>query len=684
MALSREQLLNYAKGNVPGQTAAQQADAQRQLGTSYPPMSTTSTKTTTTTTAPKTTTTTTPVKTTTTSSGSSSGGSSSSSTSAAQQAAVIQAQLADAQAKQAALTKYGLTDTNQIVKSGNVYVPTPQTQAQLDQIASLKSQITQAGGTPTATASSGSLSSQVSTVQAQLADAQAKQAALSKYGLSDTDQIVKSGDVYVPTPQAQAQLDQIASLKSQIAQAKTTPVTETPTNTPAIDQILPNGIGTQSVYQYSDDAFRTLIPQLNPGTPEYEDAMDAVDTSFYDILKAQMTAQTQQEQQVANTKYKELQTYLKNNLGVTLSNNAIQGWEQLQGIRNNAGGQGTTGSGFEAESMDDYLRKVRSSDAASRSENAYKSKGEKQNYYLNYATPAEIKALADSDPATAKAWGLIPSDEIRNSMTPAALKAKYPNMTDEEIARNISMVLDENGNYRSSLYQKYMTGSKAGINTGSIDPSQTIYDANAQDQYGNPLAKSYGVAVGDTGMLDIDAASQYNKVANVGAQGDVALWNAKQKAGVNPVNKSNNADTNNQFLNQGTTSNNIDTTAINKAVSNIQGNTSGSTTTSTKPATSTSTTNGIDTTAISKAISDIQAKTNTIASQVPTAVKATTIATPPATTPKYTGTSIVDYLKSVGKQSDYSTRSNLAAQYGIKNYTGTAQQNTQLLSLMNK
>ena len=542
---------------------------------------------------------------------------------------------------------------------------------------------------------------QAAAVQAQLADAQAKQAALTKYGLTDTSQIVKSGNVYVPTPQAQAQLDQIASLKAQITQAGAVPVTDTTANqstptannasntsTSALDEILPNGIGTQSVYQYSDDAFRTLIPQLNPGTPEYEAALEAIDSSFYDILKAQMTAQTQQEQQVANTKYKELQTYLKNNLGVTLSNNAIQGWEQLQGIRNNSGSQGITGSGLEAESMDDYLRKIRTSDAASRTESAYKSKGEKQNYYLNYATPAEIKALADSDPATAKAWGLIPSDEIRNSMTPAALKAKYPNMTDEEIARNISMVLDENGNYRSSLYQKYMTGNKAGINTGSIDPSQTIYDANAQDQYGNPLAKSYGVAVGDTGILDIDAASQYNKVANVGAQGDVALWNAKQKAGVNPVNKSNNADTNNQFLDQGTTSNNLDMTAINKAISNIQGNnsgsTTGSTTTSTKPATSTSTTNGIDTTAISKAISDIQAKTNTIASQVPTAVKATTIATPPATTPKYTGTSIVDYLKSVGKPSDYSTRSNLAAQYGIKNYTGTAQQNIQLLSLMNK
>jgi len=587
------------------------------------------------------------------------------------QTAAAQAKLADLQAQQAALQKWGLSDTNQIVKnSAGQWVPTPETQAQLDQIAKLKGQVAVASNP------------QVSAIQTQLADLQAQQAALQKWGLSDTNQIVKnSAGQWVPTPETQAQLDQIANLNAQIVQAGGTPFAGTDTT---LDDIIP-GLGNLSISQYKDEAFRTLIPQLNPGTPEYQAAMDAIDSSFYDILKAQMTAQTQQEQQIANTKYTELQDYLKKNLGITISNNAMKGWEQLQGIKNTAGGQGIAGSGMEAESMDDYLRTIRSADAASRSDSAYKSKSEKQTYYLNYATPAEIKALVDSDPATAKAWGLVPSDEIRNSMTPAALKEKYPNMTDEEIARNISMVLDENGNYRSDLYQKYMTGSKAGINTGSIDPSQTIYDANAQDQYGNPLASSYGVAIGDTGILDIDAASQYNKTANVGAQGDVALWNAKQNAGVNPVNKSTNADTNNQFLNQGTTSNNLDTTAINKAVSNIQGNTgnTSSTTSTTKPSTS-STTNGIDTTAISKTLSDIQAKANAIAAQVPTVGKATTIATPPATTPKYTGTSIVDYLKSVGKQSDYSTRSNLAAQYGIKNYTGTAQQNLQLLGLMNK
>jgi hypothetical protein len=431
-----------------------------------------------------------------------------------------------------------------------------------------------------------------------------------------------------------------------------------------------------------------LIPQLNPGTPEYQAAMDAVDSSFYDILKSQMTAQTQQEQQIANTKYTELQDYLKKNLGITLSNNAIKGWEQLQGVKNTAGGQGLTGSGMEAESIDDYLRTIRSADTASRSDSTYKSKGEKQTYYLNYATPAEINALVNSDPATAKAWGLVPSDEIRNSMTSAALKAKYPDMTDKAISDYISTILDENGNYRSDLYQKYMTGKNSSIDNGAIDDSLTLYEGNAQDQYGNPIASFVRYKPTDSGILDIEAADLQNKYRNVANQGATDLWNAKQEKGVNPVNKSTNPDTNNQFLNQGTTSNNLNMNAINEAVSNIQGNT-GSTSTptninATTPVTPTTPTNGIDTTAISKTLSDIQAKADTIAKQIPVTPKAVTLATPPPTTPKYTGASIVDYLKSVGKQSDYSTRSNLAAQYGIKNYTGTAQQNIQLLGLMNK
>lgn len=46
---------------------------------------------------------------------------------------------------------------------------------------------------------------------------------------------------------------------------------------------------------------------------------------------------------------------------------------------------------------------------------------------------------------------------------------------------------------------------------------------------------------------------------------------------------------------------------------------------------------------------------------------------------EYTGSSIVDYLKSIGVDSSYINRKKLATENGIKNYTGTAEQNLNLL-----
>ncbi len=54
------------------------------------------------------------------------------------------------------------------------------------------------------------------------------------------------------------------------------------------------------------------------------------------------------------------------------------------------------------------------------------------------------------------------------------------------------------------------------------------------------------------------------------------------------------------------------------------------------------------------------------------------ISTPTA----YTGVSIVDYLKSIGQASDYTSRAKLATEKGITNYAGTAEQNIQLLNLL--
>ncbi|MFB4471789.1 N-acetylmuramoyl-L-alanine amidase family protein [Oceanobacillus caeni] len=57
----------------------------------------------------------------------------------------------------------------------------------------------------------------------------------------------------------------------------------------------------------------------------------------------------------------------------------------------------------------------------------------------------------------------------------------------------------------------------------------------------------------------------------------------------------------------------------------------------------------------------------------------------PVSNPKtstYKGNSLVDYLVSIKEDHSFANRSKLASKYGIKNYKGTATQNTQLLNAM--
>lgn len=53
-----------------------------------------------------------------------------------------------------------------------------------------------------------------------------------------------------------------------------------------------------------------------------------------------------------------------------------------------------------------------------------------------------------------------------------------------------------------------------------------------------------------------------------------------------------------------------------------------------------------------------------------------------STKPDMQTDSVVDYLTSIGRDSSFSNRKRLAAQHGIRNYTGTAAQNTQLLNAL--
>lgn len=91
-----------------------------------------------------------------------------------------------------------------------------------------------------------------------------------------------------------------------------------------------------------------------------------------------------------------------------------------------------------------------------------------------------------------------------------------------------------------------------------------------------------------------------------------------------------------------------------------------------------------------KSVKKVESNTNKIKKAVSTAKPKATAKTTPKTKSKtikktnYKGDSIVDGLKSVGVNSSYDNRKKIAQANGIKNYTGTAKQNTELLNKLKK
>ena len=95
-------------------------------------------------------------------------------------------------------------------------------------------------------------------------------------------------------------------------------------------------------------------------------------------------------------------------------------------------------------------------------------------------------------------------------------------------------------------------------------------------------------------------------------------------------------------------------------------------------------------TSTAKSVKKVESNTNKIKKAVAPAKSKATAKTTPKTKSKtikkttYKGNSIVDGLKSVGVNSSYDNRKKIAQANGIKNYTGTAKQNTELLNKLKK
>ena len=211
------------------------------------------------------------------------------------------------------------------------------------------------------------------------------------------------------------------------------------------------------LFQIPQEAFNTLIPIMNPDTQEYKDAVSKIQDAYHDVLQQQLSATNEREKAIGDANWQTFRENAQSQLGIQLSNNVLDAWTQIQNAHGTFAQQGISGSGLETESIDDYLKRVRSQANQLRTSSQSQTDAQETLYYQKYATSQQIKDLIATDREKARGYGLLPSPEIKNALSFNTLKAKFPNLSDQEINDYINSTLDENGNYRSSINQTYMT-----------------------------------------------------------------------------------------------------------------------------------------------------------------------------------------------------------------------------------
>ena len=215
------------------------------------------------------------------------------------------------------------------------------------------------------------------------------------------------------------------------------------------------------IFNLPDEVFQILVPPIDWTTPEAQAEAEKIKAAYFDILTEILEAQTEQAKTIADDNFEQFREDLDRTYGLKISDNAIEGWNQLLTLTSQFGQRGLEGSGFQRETMDRFLQNVRRQDEQLRTEKLSIEDEAERERLLKSASPDEIKAFIAANPDRAQKMGLIPSSEVANSLSieslTAQLKESYPDIPDNIIALMAanyrSIVLDNDGNYLSELYQ---------------------------------------------------------------------------------------------------------------------------------------------------------------------------------------------------------------------------------------
>lgn len=255
---------------------------------------------------------------------------------------------------------------------------------------------------------------------------------------------------------------------------------------PAFGNIDPS-IFNLPIFNVDDKLFQQLVPIMDPNSPEFKAEKDKIQSTLYDIMQLQINAKTEEEKAAADWEYRQFTETLQKTYGIQLANDATAAWAQIENLGKNYTAQGIGNSGIEAGAVDDYLKTIRQKDKNLREEKMTKQMTKDAAYYTASASPAQIKALIEEDMAKglprdqwrATQWGLVPSQTTIDALSMDALRAKYPGTADSVLQNMRDSLLDENGNYRSNVFQNQWNSSYNQFDPNSVVRQRDLAVNNA-------------------------------------------------------------------------------------------------------------------------------------------------------------------------------------------------------------
>jgi len=227
-----------------------------------------------------------------------------------------------------------------------------------------------------------------------------------------------------------------------------------------------------------DELFKQIVPISDNTSQEFKDAVEKLKSTYVDVMNAKLQATTEQQKSVADYNYQLFKDQINKKYGIILSDDATKAWSQIENIEGTFSTRGLSNTGMEKEAIDDSLKAVRLQDQRSRDNKLTEEQEKKASYYKSTATAAEIATLT---PEERKNFGLTPSEEIKQKFSLDNLRTIYPDATDEELQAKHDAILDENGNYRSTLYNNYYSGVESNNDTQKTN-AELVVAQNAKDE----------------------------------------------------------------------------------------------------------------------------------------------------------------------------------------------------------